>query len=259
MMPSSLVQSWKASSASLSVADTYVTRPESLSQECSGPTAGIVETGRDRVAFEDLPVVVLQEIRAVAVQHAGTAAVHGGRVPVRHLEAVTARFHAEDLHALVVEERVEQAHGVGAAADAGDERVGQAALGLHHLLAHLPADHRLEVAHHLRIGMRPRYRADDVVGVAHVRHPVAQRLVHGVLQGAGAARDRVDLGAEQLHAEYVGLLTLDVGCAHEDLARQPEACAHGRDGDAVLARTRLGDDARLPHAHAPAGSDQGSC
>src|SRR5215210_2799822 len=40
MMPSSLHRSWKAVSASLSVADTYSTRPCSLSQECSGPMPG---------------------------------------------------------------------------------------------------------------------------------------------------------------------------------------------------------------------------
>ena len=60
---------------------------------------------------------------------------------------------------------------------------------------------------------------------------------------------RIDLGAEQLHAEHVGLLPLDVGRAHEDLARQPEARAHGRHRDAVLAGAGLGDDARLAHAH----------
>ena len=59
---------------------------------------------------------------------------------------------------------------------------------------------------------------------------------------------RVDLGAQQLHAEHVGLLALDVGGAHEDLARQAEAGAHGRHRDAVLAGAGLGDDARLAHA-----------
>src|SRR4029077_3011784 len=40
MMPSSLHSSWRAASASLSVADTYSTRPCSFSQECSGPMPG---------------------------------------------------------------------------------------------------------------------------------------------------------------------------------------------------------------------------
>ncbi len=96
--------------------------------------------------------------------------------------------------------------------------------------------------------MRTGRRADQVVGVAHVRDPVAQRFVHGVLERHGAGRDRVDLGAEHVHAHDVGRLPLDVGGAHVDLARQAEARAHGRDRDAVLAGARLGDDARLAHA-----------
>ena len=87
----------------------------------------------------------------------------------------------------------------------------------------LVADHRLEVAHHLRIGVRPGGGADQVVGVLDIGHPVAQRLVHGVLQRAVAGRHRPHLGAEQLHAEDVGRLPLDVGRAHIDDAGQAEA------------------------------------
>ena len=93
------------------------------------------------MAFEDLAVVVLQQVGAVAVQHAGLPPVIEAQWPFVHVEAVAARLDAVDRHALVVEEGVEQADGVGAAADAGDQRVGQAALRLLHLLAHLAADH----------------------------------------------------------------------------------------------------------------------
>ena len=57
-----------------------------------------------------------------------------------------------------------------------------------------------------------------------------------------------DLGAQQFHAENVGLLPLHVGRAHEDLARQTEARAHGGGRDAVLAGAGLGNDALLAHA-----------
>ena len=109
----------------------------------------------------DLAVVVLQQIGAVAVQHAGPAAGERGRV-LAAVEPVARRLDAEDLDAAIVEERMEQAHGVGAAADAGDQRIRQAAFGLLHLLARLVADHRLEVAHHRRIGMRAGDGADAV-------------------------------------------------------------------------------------------------
>ena len=57
-----------------------------------------------------------------------------------------------------------------------------------------------------------------------------------------------DLGAEQLHAEDVRLLPLDVDRAHVDDASQAEAGADRGGGDAVLAGAGLGDDARLAHA-----------
>ena len=82
----------------------------------------------------------------------------------------------------------------------------------------------------------------------HVGDPVAQRLVHGIFQRLRARRDGVDLGTQQLHAEHVGALSLDVDCAHEDLAGQVELGADRGDGDAVLAGAGLGDDARLAHA-----------
>ena len=60
-----------------------------------------------------------------------------------------------------------------------------------HLLPRLLADDGLEVAHHGGIGVRAGDRADDVEGVFDVGDPVAQRLVHGVLEGARAGVDRL--------------------------------------------------------------------
>jgi hypothetical protein len=55
--------------------------------------------------------------------------------------------------------------------------------------------------------------------------PVAQRLVHRVLQRARAGLHRPHLGAQHFHAEDVGLLPLDVDRAHIDDAGQAEARA----------------------------------
>ncbi len=163
-------------------------------------------------------------------------------------DAVAAGLDTDHLHARLVEERMEQPHRIRAAADAGDQGVGQPALGLLQLRAGLVADDRLEVAHHRRIGMRAGDRADDVKRIVDIGDPIAQRLVHRVLQGRGARMHRHHLGAQQLHAEDVGLLPLDVGRAHIDDARQIEERANGCGRDAVLAGAGLGDDAALAHA-----------
>ena len=75
---------------------------------------------------------------------------------------------------------MEQAHGVRAAADAGDQRIRQPAFKSQYLLARLVADHALEIAHHHRIGMRAGDGADAIERVGNIGDPVAQRLVHGV-------------------------------------------------------------------------------
>ncbi len=96
--------------------------------------------------------------------------------------------------------------------------------------------------------MRAGGGADQIIGVLDIGDPVAQGLVHGVLQRAVAGCHRPHLGAEELHAEDVGFLPLDVGGAHVDDAGIAEAGGNGGRGDAVLAGACFGDDALLAHA-----------
>jgi hypothetical protein len=100
-----------------------------------------------------------------AVQHAGATRRERRRV-LAGVQAMPRRFRAVDRDARVVEERMEQADRVRAAADARDERIGQLAVPLEHLRARLAADDRVEVAHERRIRVRSRDRADDVERVA---------------------------------------------------------------------------------------------
>src|SRR5690606_35620903 len=111
----------------LVIGDRYVLDAADIVQPgVLGADAGVVEAGGNRVGVDDLPVVVLQQEGAVAVQHAGGTAVHAAGV-LAGVDAVAGGFHADDLHGGVIQERVEQADGVGAAADAGDQAVGQTA------------------------------------------------------------------------------------------------------------------------------------
>src|SRR5690554_881630 len=47
------------------------------------PHAGVVESSRDGVTLKDLPVLVLQQVCAVAMKHAGPAAGHRRAVAIR--------------------------------------------------------------------------------------------------------------------------------------------------------------------------------
>ena len=126
--------------------------------------------------------------------------------------------------------------------------VGQPAFRFLQLFARLAADHALKVAHHRRIGMRPRHGADAIERVGDIGDPVAQRLVHRILERVGAGGHRPHLGAEHAHAQHVRPLPLDIDRAHVNDARQAELRAQRRGRNAVHAGAGLRDDARLAHA-----------
>jgi hypothetical protein len=75
----------------------------------------------------DLAVGVLHDVALGAVQHAHARPLGVGKAGgvFAAFDASPARLDADQPHALVVEEGVEDAHGVAAAADAGDDGVGQ--------------------------------------------------------------------------------------------------------------------------------------
>jgi hypothetical protein len=101
--------------------------------------------------------------------------------------------------------------------------------------------------------MRPEHRAEQVIAVVYVRHPVAHRLVDGILQRARAGVHAPDRRPEQLHPEDVQRLPLHVVGAHVDVAGQTEQRTRGGARHAVLPRPGLGDDTALAH---PAGQQR---
>ena len=96
--------------------------------------------------------------------------------------------------------------------------------------------------------MRPQNRAQQVVGRAHVGHPIPDGLVDGILQRPAARLHRPDCGAQQPHPKYVRSLPLHVDRAHVDHALDPQQRAGGSGRHAVLSRSRLGHDTTLSHA-----------
>ena len=152
------------------------------------------------------------------------------------------------MHRFIFEERIKKADGVRAAADAGDQQIGQALFLLQNLPARFVADDALEIAHHHRIRMRAVSGAENVMRGADVGDPIAHRFVDGFLQGFLAGLHRHDFRAEHFHAEDIQRLPFAIDRAHVDDAFQPEHRADGGGGDAVLARAGFGDDARLAHA-----------
>src|SRR5665213_3306880 len=196
------------------------------------PDGGVIESGADAVRGLDLAKFVLQNKTARALQHAERAALKPRRMLFR-LDAASARFHADHPHGFVFEERIKKSDGVRAAADAGDEQVGQALFLFQNLRARLVADDALEIPHHHRIRMCAVSRAENVVRATDIRDPVAHRLVDGFLQSFLSRVHRHDFRAEHFHAINIEDLPFAIHRTHVDDAFHPEHRAHRSRGDAV--------------------------
>jgi hypothetical protein len=222
---------------------------ELAEQRMLGSDGRIVESGGDRVRRRHLAVGVLQHHRACAVEHAERAAFAGeARCMLPQSAAAAACLDADEAHRRILEKGREQADGVRAAADAGDDGIGALASGaLENLALRFLADDAVEIAHHARERVGPEDRAEDVVRRAHVRHPVTHRLVDRVLERLRARGDRHDFRAEEPHPLDVRVLPAHVLLAHVDDAVEPQQGGRGRCRDAVLAGAGLGDHPLLLH------------
>src|SRR4029078_13614770 len=76
-----------------------------------GTDSRVVQAGRYRMRFGDLPVGVLQEVGAVAVQNAGGARAERGSVPAA-CQALAGRLHADQPDVRIADVRVENTHGI---------------------------------------------------------------------------------------------------------------------------------------------------
>ena len=154
---------------------------------------------------------------------------------------------ADQAHALVLDEVVERADGVRAAADTCHHDVREFALLFEHLLLDLLGDDRLEIAHDGRERVRAHARAEAVMRIIDAARPLAKGCRAGILERARAGRNRDDLRAEQAHAVHVERLTLGVLHAHEHHALHAHQGCGRRSRNAVLTGAGFRDQTGLAH------------
>ena len=141
-----------------------------------------------------LAVVVLEDVGERAVEDAGAAGAECRGV-LAEGGAAAAGFQADELDGRVGDEGSEDTGGVAAAADAGEDIIGEAAFGFETLAAGFAADDGLKIAHDHGERMGADDAAEDVVGVSDGAHPVAHGFIGGVFEGFAAASDFDDFGA----------------------------------------------------------------
>src|SRR5262245_30973893 len=108
---------------------------------------------------QDIAVVVLQDEAPCAVKDASlTASEPRGMLAGRDRSATS--FHTNEPNGAIVDERVEDPQRVAAAADTRHDQIWKSPGRLENLCARLLADHRLKLAHHQGIRMRPKDRPE---------------------------------------------------------------------------------------------------
>ena len=170
-----------------------------------------------------------------------------GRGGLCGIDTAACGLTADQAHALILDEVVERADGVRAAADTCHHNIREFALLFEHLLLDLLGDDRLEIAHDGRERMRAHARAEAVMRIVNARSPLAERGRAGILERARAGRDRNDLRAEQAHAVHVERLTLGVLHAHEHHALHAHESGSGRGRYTVLTGAGFRDQTGLAH------------
>ena len=197
----------------------------------------------------DLSIFILKHIRARAVDHADASPrrVSKPGSMLARFDAAPSCFDADQFHLVICDKPAEDTNRIRPAAHTGDDHIWQPPHIHHHLFARLPSDHGLELAHDRWIRMRTQCRTEQIMRIAHIRNPIADRFVDGILQGLRPGRYRAHFRPEQFHPEHIRLLPRDVNHTHVDDTLEAQQCSHGGRGNAVLTGACLGNDTFLPH------------
>lgn len=182
------------------------------------------------------------------------------------VDTVTARLDTNEPDALVPDEIVERSNSITSTSDTRHHGVGQLALLFRQLRLDLSSNDSLEIADNGRERVRANCRSDQVMRVVEPRHPLAHRLIDGVLERLRARRhgndlDEITSGQVQTQSrapgvgtyittqhpdtEHVELLPSHVLGAHVNVALHAKLGTDSSSGHTVLSGTRLGNDALL--------------
>ena len=124
--------------------------------------ARVIQSRSDGVHGRRFALIVFQYIAIHTVKLPRLAHAQRSGVSPRFIQAFARRFHTNQMHGCILQKRGKYAHGIAAAAYAGDHMLGQLAVALEKLRARFIADNRLKIAHHHRKRVRPHHRANGV-------------------------------------------------------------------------------------------------
>src|SRR6267378_5655143 len=194
----------------------------------------------------DLALFVGEQKSFRPLQNAEAPALKTGGV-FSAANAFATSFNSDHSNMSIVQKRMEQANGVAAAADTGDEQIRQTTFAFENLMARLNANDALKIAHHHGVRMGTEDRAQYIMSGAHVRDPIAHRFVDRFFERGLAGGDWNNFRAEKFHARDVQRLPFHIDLAHINHAFATEPGGDRGTGNAVLTGSGFSDDTALSH------------
>ena len=222
------------------------------------PDRRVIQAGRDRVGHGDLAVLVLQHVgvRCPAARRAGRPANRAACLPdsMPSPPASTPISRTSSF-----KNGMKNADRVRAAADARDHHIGQASGQLQDLAARFAPDHRLEIAHHRRIRMRPERRAEQVIRIAElVTQSRIASLIASLSVREPVSTPRTSAPSSRMRNTF-GLWRAMSSVPMYTTHSRPSSAHTVARGHAVLARAGFGDDAASCPCAWPAGPGPARC
>src|SRR3990172_10640987 len=95
--------------------------------------------------------------------------------------------------------------------------------------------------------MRADHGTDDVMGIAHICHPIANGFVSGILERLRPAEPRLYTRSKHVHPEHIQALSMNILFAHVDHALESHESRHRSRSYPVLPCPSLSDDAPFAH------------
>ncbi len=199
--------------------------------------------------FSDLTIFILQDIRSRSMYHANSPPrrVAESRRMFARSDPTSTRFDSNEFNMLIIHKSTKDSNRIRPATHTRNDRIRQTPHFHHYLFTCFRPDHRLKLTHHRRVRVRSQRRTEQIMRIAHIRHPIADRFIDRILQRLRARSHWSHFRTEQLHAKHVRFLSRNIHHTHIHYTFESKQRRHRRRRDSMLPRARLCHNAPLPH------------
>ena len=144
------------------------------------PYAGIIESGRNRIRFFNLPVLALHNKSLAAMNNPDFAKLYSS-CGHTGIDTLSSGLRKNYFYPIVINIMINRSGSITAATDTGNKVIRIIPSFLQReLFPYLLTNHRLQAGYHIGIRMRSYCRSDYIIGIRRMTAPVSYRLIRSI-------------------------------------------------------------------------------